>query len=92
MLGTEHLVQEGFATAAEVMPAAPIFSEQILAEIVCGWRFGWLALQLLGNRIPDEIRESDAPPMEARSQIGLQLRWQANGDGHRDRRLCITHM
>jgi len=54
----------------------------MLAEIVCGWSSARLAFQFFGYRIAHEIGEPDASPIKACPQVGLELRWQPDGDRH----------
>jgi hypothetical protein len=72
MFGTKHFVREGLAITAEVLAAAPVPSEQILADVVRGWRPGRFAFQFFGDCVADKIGECNALAIKARSELGLR--------------------
>jgi hypothetical protein len=64
--GTQHLVQDRLAIAAEVVPAASVSSEKLLTKIIRGRSLARLAFQLFGYRISHKVGESDASLDKAR--------------------------
>jgi hypothetical protein len=85
MLDMDDLVQDGLAVAAKIAPAAPMFSEQMFAELVCGWRLGWFTFKLFGYSVSHKIGDTDAARIKPCPQVGLELRWQPDCDRHGDR-------
>jgi hypothetical protein len=90
MLGTQNLVQNSLAVATEVIAAAPVPSEQGLAE--SKWRRLLISLtfELLSYRIPHELGQPGTADAKPRSQVSFELDWQTDCNRHGTEVHCNT--
>jgi hypothetical protein len=82
MLGTKHLIQNSFAVAAEVTPAASMLAEKMLAQRIRRRPFDRLLVELFSYSAAYKLRETNAAPTQSGSQRSLKFFWQPDRNGH----------